>query len=323
MGWSGRRVLVTGAGGFIASHLVERLVVLGARVKAMVRYNSREDHGMLRLIEPRLRKEVEVLLGDLRDEGSVREAVKGSELVFHLAALVDIPYSYLHSREVVETNVLGTANLLKAAVDLSVEYLIHTSTSEVYGTAQTPKIDETHPLVAQSPYAASKIGADKLAESFYRTYGLPLSILRPFNTYGPRQSARAVIPTIILEALTGPELILGSLYPTRDFTFISDIVTAFIKSAEVKGPLGQAVNVGSGEEIPIGDLARRILKLMGKDLPIRTDPARVRPRESEVERLCCDFSRAKEILGWKPEVQLDDGLTLTIRWFEANLNLYR
>jgi dTDP-glucose 4,6-dehydratase len=289
----------------------------------MVRYNSRADQGMIELIEPKLRAKIEVVAGDLRDGDFIRDAVKGVDLIFHLAALIDIPYSYNHPREVVETNLLGTLNLLKAAYKFRVKRFIHTSTSEVYGTAQTQKINESHPLVAQSPYAASKIGADKLVESFYLSYDLPVTTIRPFNTYGPRQSARAVIPTIIIQALSGSELVLGSLSPTRDFTFVSDLISAFLEIAEADEVLGQVINIGSGQEITIAALARQILELLGRDLPIRSDPARLRPPHSEVERLCCNPSRAKYLLGWMPKVPLSEGLRTTIEWFEAHLDRYR
>jgi len=321
--WRGKPVLVTGAGGFIGSHLTERLVALGARVRAFVRYNSRHDVGLLAMLPPSLLREVEVVQGDLRDAEAVREAFTGIEVAFHLGALIGIPYSYLHPREVVETNVLGTLNVLIAARDKGVARLVHTSTSEVYGTASYAPIDETHPLQGQSPYSASKIGADKLAESFHKSYGVPVAIIRPFNTYGPRQSARAVIPTIITQALTRDKILLGNLHPKRDFTYIDDTVEAFLRMAECPHSVGEVVNVGSGREISVGELARLILSLIGKEARIETDPRRLRPAESEVKRLLADNRKAKKLLGWQPTITLEEGLRRTIEWIAQNLDRYR
>jgi NAD dependent epimerase/dehydratase len=260
----GRKVLVTGAGGFIASHLVERLVVEGAQVRAFVRYNSRGDVGLLRWLPLEVFSRVEVVAGDLRDADAVRAALKDVDTVFHLGALIAIPYSYLHPREVVETNVMGTLNVLMAARDLRTRRVVHTSTSEVYGTARYVPIDERHPFQGQSPYSASKIGADKIAESFYRSFGLPVVTIRPFNTYGPRQSARAVIPTIVTQALTSNVVYLGSLEPSRDFTFVSDTVEGFVRGASAEGVIGEEINLGNNATITIGELCEKIFEILGK-----------------------------------------------------------
>ena len=323
MDWQSKPVLVTGAGGFIGSHLVERLVELGARVRAFVRYNSRNDIGLLRVLPAERRREIEVIVGDLRDAEAIQHAARGVQVVFHLGALIAIPYSYVHPREVVETNVMGTYNVLAACRELGVAKVIHTSTSEVYGTALRVPIDESHPLQGQSPYSASKIGADKIAESFYRSFDLPVATIRPFNTYGPRQSARAVIPTIITQALTQDEIRLGSLDPTRDFTFVKDTVEGFLRVAESPRSVGEQFNVGSDAEISIGDLAQKIVQLIGRDVKITTEAQRLRPPKSEVERLWADNRRAKELLGWSPRVSLDDGLRQTITWISQNLPRYR
>ena len=262
MDWQGRQVLVTGAGGFIGSHLTERLVAEGARVRAFVRYNSRGDVGGLRLLPADIYSQLEIIAGDLRDAEAIRAAAKGVDTIFHLGALISIPYSYIHPREVVETNVMGTLNVLMAARDLDVRRVVHASTSEVYGTAQYVPIDEAHPLQGQSPYSASKIGADKIAESFYRAFNLPVATLRPFNTYGPRQSARAIIPTIITQALTRDEVRLGNLTPSRDFTFVADTVEGFLRIASVEAAMGQEINLGVGATITIGELAHKIFALL-------------------------------------------------------------
>lgn len=323
MDWKNKRVLVTGAGGFIASHLVERLMREGARVRAFVRYNSRNDVGMLRLIPPEVFSELDVLLGDLRDMEAVRNAVRGMDTIFHLGALIAIPYSYVHPREVVDTNVMGTLNVLMAARDFEVRRIVHTSTSEVYGTAQYTPIDEAHPLQGQSPYSASKIGADKIAESFYRSFNLPVVILRPFNTYGPRQSARAVIPTIITQALTCDEVKLGSLEPSRDFTFVADMVNGFMRAAEAENVLGQEINLGNDNTIRIGDLVEKIFGIVGKTPKVTIDPRRVRPAKSEVMKLWASNQKAKAMLGWEPRISLDEGLRLTVEWISAHPDLYR
>jgi dTDP-glucose 4,6-dehydratase len=315
--------LVTGAGGFIGSHLVEALVAQGASVRAFVRYNSRRDPGLLRLLPPEIFSRLEVIPGDLRDPQAVRLAVEGCQAVFHLGAMISIPYSYLHPLEVAEANFMGTLNVLAACRDLGVERLIHTSTSEVYGTARQVPISEEHPLQGQSPYSASKIGADKMAESFYCTYNLPVVTVRPFNTYGPRQSARAVIPTIITQALTRSTIRLGSLDTTRDFTFVDDTVAGFILAAEAAGVEGSVYNLGVGEEIRIGDLARMVIRKIGRPVKIVVDPERLRPEKSEVLRLISDNRLAREQLGWQPGVPLDQGLDRTIDWISRNIERYQ
>jgi dTDP-glucose 4,6-dehydratase len=313
-----RRVLVTGAGGFIASHLVERLAAEGAQVRALVRYTSRSDIGYLRLAPPEIRNKIEFVFGDLRDEHAVTEAMRGTEIVFHLGALIAIPYSYVHPREVVETNVIGTLNVLMAARIHQPARLIHTSTSEVYGTALRVPIDEDHPLQGQSPYSASKIGADKLVESFVRSFQVPAVTIRPFNTYGPRQSARAVIPTIISQALTRDRVCLGDLTPTRDFTYVADTVDGFIRAAITEGIVGETFNLGNDHEISIGDLANLIIQLVGQPVRLETDVTRVRPTLSEVRRLHADNRKAKEKLGWAPHTFFEDGLRQTIEWIRAH-----
>jgi NAD dependent epimerase/dehydratase len=323
MDWDGRQVLVTGAGGFIASHLIERLVKEGAHVRAFVRYNSRNDVGMLRLISPDVFSALEVMRGDLRDVEAVRKAVKNMDTVFHLGALIAIPYSYVNPREVIDVNIMGTLNVLMAARDANVRRVVHTSTSEVYGTAQYTPIDEKHPLQGQSPYSASKIGADKIAESFYRSFDVPVVTLRPFNTYGPRQSTRAVIPTIITQALTRDEVKLGSLDPMRDFTFAADTANGFVRVAEADNVLGEEINLGNDNTIRIGDLAEKIFGIIGKTPKIITDEQRIRPGKSEVMRLWASNQKAKEKIGWEPLISLDEGLKLTIEWISSHLDLYR
>ena len=322
MDWKDRPVLVTGAGGFIGSHLAEALVDRGAQVRAFVRYNSRGDIGLLSLLPTAKREALQIMAGDLRDPYAVAEACQGVTHLFHLGALIAIPYSYLHPREVVETNVLGTLNVLMAAREMGVERVVHTSTSEVYGTAQTVPISEDHPLQGQSPYSASKIAADKLAESFYCSYDLPVATIRPFNTYGPRQSARAVIPTIITQALVQDLIYLGSLTPRRDFTYVEDIVDGFLKVAEADRAIGQTINIGSDQEICIGDLAQKIAHLVGRDVEIVTDEQRLRPERSEVHRLWADSHKARELLNWSPRTSLDEGLLKTIDWISRHLDRY-
>ncbi len=321
--WQDRLVLVTGAGGFIASHLIELLVAEGAQVHAFVRYNSRNDPGMLDLLDDKVTRKLEIVAGDLRDADAIRAAVAGMDTVFHLGALIAIPYSYLHPREVVETNVLGTLNVLQAARDEKVRRVIHTSTSEVYGTAQYVPIDEKHPIQGQSPYSASKIGADRIAESFYRSYDLPVATLRPFNTYGPRQSDRAVIPTIITQALTGSEVRLGSLEPVRDFTYVTDTARGFLKIAMPDAAIGHEFNLGSGEAVSIGELVERIFRILGKQPSVLAEAERLRPEKSEVMRLHASNRKAQDLLGWCPQVSLDEGLHRTIDWISQNLHRYQ
>jgi dTDP-glucose 4,6-dehydratase len=322
MTWNDREVLVTGAGGFIGSHLTERLVNEGASVRAFVRYNSRGEVGLLSQLLPKTLSRLTVIAGDLRDVEAVRAAARGVDTIFHLGALIAIPYSYRHPREVIETNVMGTLNVLSATREYGVSRVIHTSTSEVYGTAQYVPIDENHPLQGQSPYSASKIGADKVVESFYRSFELPVATLRPFNTYGPRQSARAVIPTIITQALTRDQIRLGSLQPMRDFTFIEDTVRGFLLAAAADGAVGQEINIGSGNCISIGDLARKIMALVGRELPLVTEEERLRPVQSEVMRLHASNRRACDLIGWQPQISLDAGLARTVAWIRQNLELY-
>jgi NAD dependent epimerase/dehydratase len=319
--WTKKSVLVTGAGGFIGSHLVEQLVSRGARTRALVRYTSVGSWGWLD--QSPIKDEVEVLAGDVRDRDTLERALSGVDVVFHLAALIAIPYSYDAPLSYVRTNVEGTLNVLQAAIRNNVGLAVHTSTSEVYGTARRIPISEDHPLQGQSPYSASKIGADKIAESVHLSFGLPVITVRPFNTYGPRQSARAVIPTIITQALADQPIRLGNLEPTRDLNYVDDTVAGFIKAAECPQAAGEVINLGTGTEISIKDLVVMILKLMKKDLPIVSDTERVRPTGSEVERLCADSEKARSFLGWHPGFTLEDGLTRTIEWIRENKEKYR
>lgn len=323
--WSGRSVLVTGAGGFIGSHLVETLVESGANVRAFVRYNSRVDFGFLGLLPNTIREQIDIIAGDLRDANALHQAVDGCDTVFHLGAIISIPYSYVHPVETAATNFMGTLNVLLACRAAGVRRLIHTSTSEVYGTAQRVPIDETHPLQGQSPYSASKIGADKLAESFYRTYDLPVITVRPFNTFGPRQSARAVIPTIITQALTRDVIRLGSLEPRRDFTYVTDTVRGFLLAGmcDNAAALGQEINLGTGHDVSIGDLVETIRTVTGRKRPVELDPQRIRPEKSEVMRLISDNQRAQQLLGWQPEYTLYAGLSETVLWIDEHIDLYR
>lgn len=323
MNIQGKRTLVTGAGGFIGSHLVEVLVTMGAKVNAFVRYNSRSDVGLLGRLPAEIKKEIEVFSGDLKDPEALRRQVRACELVFHLGSLIAIPYSYINPMDFVQTNIAGSANLLNACRAGDVEKIVHTSTSEVYGTAIYVPIDEKHPLQAQSPYSASKIAADKLAESYHKSFGLPVAVARPFNTYGPWQSARAVIPTIILQALKGEKITLGSLEPTRDFNYVEDTVRGLIEVAKSPKSVGEVINIGSGHEVSIGELAQVILSVLGKKADILKDEQRVRPEKSEVERLICDSSKATKLLGWEPRIGLKEGLRRTIDWFRNHASEYR
>jgi dTDP-glucose 4,6-dehydratase len=321
--WHDRRVLVTGAGGFIGSHLVERLVAEGARVCAFVRYNSRGDAGLLDQLPVGTRDEIRIVGGDIRDSSAISKATEGVDVVFHLGALISIPYSYLHPREVAESNFMGTFNILMACRQNPVTRLVHTSTSEVYGTARYVPIDELHALQAQSPYSASKIGADKLVESFFCAYQLPVVTVRPFNTYGPRQSTRAVIPTIITQLLAGDTLKLGNLETTRDFTYIDDTVDGFIKAAQAEGVEGRTFNLGTGDEISVGELSQKIMQIAGKQARVVQDAKRLRPADSEVMRLVSDNSLARESIGWTPRTTLDLGLARTVEWIRSHLDLYK
>lgn len=308
--------LVTGAAGFIGSHLVEALLAKGAHVRAFIRYNSRSDRGWLDTLPKATLDNVEIIAGDIKDSDAVRYAVKGCDVVFHLAALIGIPYSYIHPRNYVDTNVIGTTNVLTAALDHGVKRVVHISTSEVYGTAQYVPIDESHPKVGQSPYSASKLSADLLADSFHRSFKLPVVTIRPFNTYGPRQSQRAVIPTIIAQLLAGNELNLGATTPTRDFTFVTDTAAGMIRGTEVDEAVGMTINLGTGSEISIGDLAQLIAKEMGIDAKLHRDSTRLRPGDSEVERLLSNNALAQSVLKWRPVIDLETGLKRTIEWFK-------
>lgn len=321
--WEKKQVLVTGGGGFIGSHLVETLVLRQAKVRAMVHYNSRGESGLLRFVPTDILSQVEIVEADLRDAYAVRSAARDCQIVFHLGALISIPYSYLYPGEVVNTNVLGTLNVLLACRDLGVERFIHTSTSEVYGTACYVPIDEKHPLQAQSPYSASKISADKLVESFQKTYGMNTVTVRPFNTYGPRQSARAVIPTIITQALAKKTILLGSLETLRDFTYVEDTVEGFIKACENENTVGKTLNLGTGTEIKIGAIAQKIIELTGSTARVEIDQNRFRPKDSEVMRLLSNHTAMTDLTGWTPRVTLDEGLTRTIEWVSRHLNSYR
>ncbi len=321
MEWSHQTVLVTGAAGFIGSHLVERMVELGGRTRALVRYSSTGSWGWLD--HSPVKDDVEIMPGDIRDPTCVAEAFRGIDIVFHLAALIGIPYSYSAPHSYVRTNVEGTLNVLQSARDGDVTMVVHTSTSEVYGTARKVPITEDHPLQGQSPYSATKIAADKLAESFHLSFGLPVAIVRPFNTYGPRQSARAIIPTIISQLLSDSTVKLGNVLPTRDFNFVTDTVEGFVKVAGSTAAVGQAINIGSGKEISIGDLAELLASLLGKSIQVVTDEQRLRPDNSEVERLLADNTKAKELAGWTPSVDLSEGLRRTIAWITENRHIYR
>ena len=317
--WAGRSVLVTGAGGFIGSHLVEQLVGLGAKVRAFLRYTSQHDVGNLRFLDPACREQLELVYGDLCHFSSVRDAAKGVDTIFHLAASISIPYSYTLPEEMVETNIKGTMNVMLAAREAGVRRVVLTSSSEVYGTAQYVPIDEQHPLQPQSPYAASKVAADMIGLSFYRTYELPIAILRPFNTYGPRQSMRAVIPTIISQALTQETIQLGALHPMRDFVYVEDAVRAFLLAALNDAVVGEVVHVGCGATISISELTKDIIGIIGRRVQVTSDEDRLRPEMSEVLRLQADPSKAARLLGWTPEISLQDGLRRTVSWIADHL----
>jgi NAD dependent epimerase/dehydratase len=319
--WKGKRVLVTGAGGFIGSHLTEALIQAGCHTVAFVHYRSSGSCGWLD--HSRLRKECQLIAGDVRDADGMRKAMKRIDVVFHLAALIGIPYSYEAPESYVQTNVQGTLNVLQAARKWETSLVVHTSTSEVYGTARYIPVDEAHPLQGQSPYAATKIAADKLAEAFHLSFGLPVLTVRPFNTFGPRQSARAVIPTIIAQCLTRRSVQLGSLHPTRDLNFVGNTVEGFMAAAMSTAAIGRTINLGSGQEISIGDLAHRIAKLIGRDIEVNKKSHRIRPENSEVQRLLACNILAKELTRWTPRVPLEEGLRRTITWVRRNLNMYR
>jgi NAD dependent epimerase/dehydratase len=324
MNLKGKKVVVTGSEGFIGSHLTERLVELGADVTALVQYNSFNNWGWIDTFDANIKKSIKVVTGDIREYDGLKRIVKGQEVVFHLAALIAIPYSYSSPMAYVRTNVEGTTNVLEACREYEIEKIVHTSTSETYGTALYVPIDEKHPLQGQSPYSASKISADKMAEGYYRSFNVPVATIRPFNTYGPRQSARAVIPTIITQILSGKtELKLGSLTPTRDFNYVKDTAEAFVKVAESDKTVGEVVNAGSNHEISVGDTVKKIINIIGKDIRILCDDERLRPEKSEVSRLWAENKKIKELTGWEPKYSLGVGLKETIEWIKDNLKYFK
>ena len=325
-----KKILVTGADGFIGSHLTEKLVRCGADVRAFVLYNSFNSWGWLDTLAPEIKNEIDIFSGNICDPFGVKKAMEGCDIVFHLAALIAIPYSYHSPATYIDTNVTGTLNVVQAARELTVEKVVHTSTSEVYGSARFVPITEEHPLQGQSPYSASKIGADQLALSYYLSFGTPVSVIRPFNTYGPRQSARAVIPTVITQIVNGAKnLKLGALSPTRDFNYVDDTVDGFIAVAESDQSVGEVINIGSGFEISIGETVQLIADIMGVDIDVEQDQQRLRPEKSEVDRLCADNTKSAQLTGWTPKhfgpEGLRAGLGKTIDWFSdpANLNHYK
>lgn len=314
--------MVTGAAGFIGSHLAEELVKEGCEVRAFVRYNSKNDWGWLEISD--VKEEMEIVSGDIRDYDSVAKAIRGCGVVMHLAALIGIPYSYESPLAYIRTNIEGTYNVLQASLTHGVERVVVTSTSETYGTAQVVPIREDHPLVGQSPYSATKIAADQLAISYYRSFDLPVAIIRPFNTYGPRQSARAIIPTVITQMLSGySQIRVGNLNPTRDFNYVLDTVGGFLKVAQSDAALGEVINIGSGKEVGLRDVIEMIASIIGVEVEVVQEQQRMRPDKSEVERLWCDNSRAFELTGWKPGYTLKEGLQETIEWFRQHLGQYK
>lgn len=323
MDWTAKKVLITGADGFIGSHLTERLIARGAQVRAFVMYNAFNTWGWIDTFSPGEREGIDVVCGDIRETDVLKRALRDVDIVFHLAALIAIPYSYVSPASYVKTNIEGTLNLLQTGLECGVEKIIHTSTSEVYGSAHYTPIDEKHPLQGQSPYSASKIGADMLAESFYRSFNLPVTTVRPFNTYGPRQSARAIIPTIILQMLMGTRLRIGSLHPVRDFTYVTDTAEGFIKAAETGGINGSVINLGANRGISVGELIEKVAQLMGQEVTIECEDKRVRPPHSEVSRLICSNQKAQELLGWQPTIRLEEGLRETIDWLKHNKRVYK
>lgn len=319
-----KNILVTGADGFIGSHLVESLIEKGYKVKAFVMYNSFNSSGWLDTLSKEKYKQIEIFSGDIRDPNGVRQAMKGIDIVFHLAALIAIPFSYHSPDSYIDTNIKGTLNVLQAARELELERIIITSTSEVYGTAQYVPIDEKHPFQGQSPYSATKIAADRLAESFYRSFSLPVTIVRPFNTYGPRQSARAVIPTIIAQLLSGKqEIKLGSLTPTRDFNYVKDTVEGFIAIAKSDKTVGEEINIATQKEISIGYLAETIINQINPNAKIICDKQRLRPEKSEVNRLLGANSKIRQLTNWEPRYTFEQGIKITIEWIKNNISLYK
>lgn len=317
------RVLVTGAGGFIGSHLAEALVRCGADVRAMVHYNSRNDWGNLELLDREVLDNMDVVAGDIADGAFVRTTMKDRDIVFHLAALIAIPYSYAAPESYVGANVTGTLNVLQAAREQGTERVLHTSTSEVYGTARFVPITEEHPLQGQSPYSASKIGADKLAESFFRSFKTPVVTIRPFNTFGPRQSARAIIPAIAIQVLAGQTVRLGSLAPVRDLSFVGNTVEGYLLAAKSPRAVGEVINLGTGVGVTIGELAQKVFEILGVRADIEEDPQRLRPEASEVLKLIAGAEKAHELLGWAPRVSLDEGLKITLEWLRENMRFYK
>jgi NAD dependent epimerase/dehydratase len=323
LNFKGKTVLVTGAAGFIGSHLVQQLLEAGAEVRAFVHYNSMNSRGFLDNLSKREQKAIDFFMGDLKDPHFVLQACTGADIVLHLGALIAIPYSYKNPTDVIQTNVLGTLHVAQAVTRLGIPKLVHTSTSETYGTARYVPMDENHPLQGQSPYSASKIAADKVIESFYCSYNLPVVTVRPFNSYGPRQSMRAVIPTIINQSLYESDISLGNTQATRDFTYVEDTARAFLHAAVNDKGIGEVINAGSSFEISIGELAEKIKKLVGRDIPIRVKKDRLRPSKSEVDRLFSNSDKAYQLLGWRPKVGLEEGLTRTIEWIKENKHLFR
>lgn len=316
------KILITGATGFIGSHLTELCVEKGYRVVAFDRYNPNNNWGWLE--ESKYKNEIEIILGDIRDYDSVNKAIKGCDVVFHLAALIGIPYSYISPLAYIRTNIEGTYNVLEASKNLNLKQVLITSTSETYGTAQYVPIDEEHPLIGQSPYSASKIAADQLAISYYRSFEMPLKIVRPFNTYGPRQSSRAIIPTIISQCLSDrSNLMLGNLKPTRDLTYVKDTSNGFLEIYNSENFFGEATNIGMNSEISIGDLVKKIMEIMKINLPIVDQEDRIRPSKSEVDRLFCDSKKLKTLSKWEPSYNLEQGLSETINWFRKNIDMYK
>jgi dTDP-glucose 4,6-dehydratase len=316
--YTGKKVLLTGAGGFIGSHLAEELVTCGASVRAFLHYNSRGDEGNLKYVASEIRREIDIVYGDLTDPDAVRKAVSGTSRVFHLGALIAIPYSYVHPFSFVQANIVGSANVLNSCLELGIDRLVTTSTSEVYGTALTVPMDENHRLHPQSPYAASKASADHLAESYVRSFELPVVIVRPFNTFGPRQSTRAVIPTIVIQALRHGVVEIGSSLPARDFNFVKDIAHGFMLAGSVAGIQGETFNLGTGEERSIKEVIDRVSAILGTDLLVRENAGRMRPATSEVHRLIADASKANRLLGWSPLHSFRQALEQTIDWYEVH-----
>ncbi len=323
MSWTSKRVAVTGAGGFIGSHLAEALVRAGAEVTAVVRYNSRSDDGNLRHLEAGVRDALRIHRIDLADVDATRETLKDAAVIFHLAAFVGIPYSYQNPHDTVLNNVLSTLNVLGVARESGLEKLVQTSTSEVYGSALQVPIPETHPLQPQSPYSASKIATDHIALSYHYSFQVPVAVVRPFNTFGPRQSARAVIPSVITQALTGKQVKVGTTTTTRDFTFVEDTVRGFLLAGASPASVGQVINIGTGREIGISDAIEKIIAIVGKDVPVLRDEGRIRPEQSEVSRLCADISRAEALLGYRPTVTFEEGVRRTVAWIAEHLDEYK